>query len=76
MRGHGESNGSLWYSIDLEELIEREHPLRAIKRMVDEALRGMDRDFRAAYPRNGRPSVAPERLLKALLLQSLYTVRS
>lgn len=76
MRGHGESNGGLWYSIDLEELIERDHPLRAIKRMVDEALRGMDRDFRAAYPRNGRPSVAPERLLKALLLQSLYTIRS
>lgn len=76
MRGHGESNGGLWYSIDLEELIERDHPLRATKRMVDEALRGMDPDFRAAYPRNGRPSVAPERLLKALLLQSLYTIRS
>lgn len=76
MRGHGESNGGLWYTIDLEELVERDHPLRAIKRMVDEALRGMDRDFRAAYPRNGRPSVAPERLLKALLLQSLYTIRS
>jgi transposase len=76
MRGHGESNGGLWYTLDLEELVERDHPLRAIKRMVDEALRGMDRDFRAAYPRNGRPSVAPERLLKALLLQSLYTIRS
>jgi transposase len=44
--------------------------------MVDEALRGMDADFRRAYPRNGRPSVAPERLLKALLLQALYTIRS
>lgn len=76
MRGHGESNGSLWYSIDLEELVERDHPLRAVKRMVDDALRGMDADFRRAYSRNGRPSVAPERLLKALLLQALYTIRS
>lgn len=76
MRGHGESNGSLWYSLDLEELVERDHPLRAIKRMVDDALRGMDADFRRAYSRNGRPSVAPERLLKALLLQALYTIRS
>jgi transposase len=76
MRGHGESNGSLWYTLDLEELVERDHPLRAIKRMVDEALRGMDGDFRRAYSRHGRPSVAPERLLKSLLLQSLYTIRS
>ena len=76
MRGHGESNGSLWYSLDLEELIERDHPLRAIKRMIDDALRGMDAEFRRAYPRNGRPSVAPERLLKALLLQARYTIRS
>ena len=44
--------------------------------MVDDALRGMDADFRRAYSRNGRPSVAPERLLKALLLQALYTIRS
>jgi transposase len=76
MRGHGESNCSLWYTLDLEELVERDHPLRAIKRMVDEALRGMDGDFRRAYSRHGRPSVAPERLLKSLLLQSLYTIRS
>lgn len=67
---------SFWYSIDLEELIEADHPLRAIKRMVDEALRGMDRDFRKAYSDRGRRSVAPERLLKALLLQALYSIRS
>jgi hypothetical protein len=45
IRGHGESNGSLWYTVDLEEFVERDHPLRAIKRMVDEALRGRDGDF-------------------------------
>jgi transposase len=71
MRGHGESSGILWYSLDLEELVERDHPLGAIKRLVDDALRGMDADFRRACSRNGRPSVAPERLLKAL-----YTIRS
>ena len=76
MRGHSDTPCGLWYSIDLEELVEPDHPLRGIKRMVDEALRGMDGDFRKAYARNGRPSVAPERLLKALLLQSLYTIRS
>ncbi len=48
MRGHGVSNGSLCYTLDLEELVERDHPLRAIERMVDEALRGMDGDFRRA----------------------------
>jgi transposase len=61
---------------NVEELIELDHPLRAIKRMVDEALRGMDKDFRKAYSDRGRRSVAPERLLKALLLQSLYSIRS
>jgi hypothetical protein len=59
MRGLGESNGGLWYTLDREELVDRDHPLRAIKRMVDEALRGMDGDFCRADSRNGRPSVAP-----------------
>ncbi len=76
MRGNGETNGSLWYSICIDDPIESDHPLRAIKRMVDDALRGMDGDFRKAYSDRGRPSVAPERLLKALLLQTLYTIRS
>ncbi len=76
MRGNDETNGRLWYSMDLEDLIEGDHPLRAIKRMVDDALRCMDGDFRKAYSHRGRPSVAPERLLKALLLQTLYTIRS
>ena len=54
MRVHGGSNGSLWYSLDLEELNERDHPLGEIERMVDDALRGMDADFRRAYSRSGR----------------------
>jgi hypothetical protein len=53
MRRPGESNGSLWYSLcyslGLEELVERDHPLRAIRRTVDDALRGMDADFRRGH---------------------------
>jgi hypothetical protein len=55
MRGRPENNGSLWYSINVEDLIEPGHPLRAMKRMVDEALRGMSDAFSAAYATNGRP---------------------
>jgi len=76
MRGRPENNGSLWYSINVEDLIEAGHPLRAMKRMVDEPLHEMSDAFSAAYATNGRPGVPPERLLKALLLQCLYSIRS
>ena len=76
MRDDNTPPAKRWYSINLEDLIEPDHPLRAIKRMVDEALRGMDKDFRKAYSDRGRRSIAPEQLLKALLLQSLYSIRS
>lgn len=76
MRGDHETPPSFWYCIDLEELIEADHPLRAIKRMVDDARRGVDKDFRKAYSDRGRRSVAPERLLKTLLRHALYSIRS
>jgi transposase len=76
MRGRPDRPQSFWYSIDVEDLIEADHPLRAIKRMVEEALKDMSRAFTAAYSSTGRPGIAPERLLKALLLQSLYSIRS
>jgi hypothetical protein len=63
-------------AIDLEQRVRAGHPLRAIKRMVDEDLAKMSRQFDSAYADEGRPSVPPERLIKALLLQSLYSVRS
>jgi transposase len=63
-------------AIDLEQRVRGDHPLRAIKRMVDEDLAKMSRQFDSAYANEGRPSVPPERLIKALLLQSLYSVRS
>jgi transposase len=79
MRGHVSRQTNLFVKINLEELVPAGHPLRAIKRMADEALAAMSRTFAAAYApadKGGRPSIPPERLLKALVLMSLYTVRS
>jgi transposase len=79
MRGHISRQNNLFVKMNLEELVPAGHPLRAIKRMADEALAAMSRTFAAAYApadKGGRPSIPPERLLKALVLMSLYTVRS
>lgn len=77
MRGQFDSQAVLFTAaVDLETRIRADHPLRAIKRMVDEDLRKMSRRFDAAYADEGRPSVPPERLIKALLLQSIYSIRS
>ena len=76
MRGRRSVQGGMFYVIDINERVGADHPLRAIKRMVDEELSRMGRTFRAAYSDIGRPSVPPERLLKAMLLQALYSIRS
>ncbi len=79
MRGHVAKQPNLFVKINLEEIVPAAHPLRAIKRMADDALKEMGRTFTAAYAsaeKGGRPSIPPERLLKALVLMSLYTVRS
>jgi transposase len=79
MRGHVTRQPNLFVKINLETLVPTGHPLRAIKRMADEVLAGMSRTFTAAYApaeKGGRPGIPPERLLKALVLMSLYTVRS
>ena len=76
MRGHITGQSNLFVKMNLEELVPRDHPLRAIKRMADEALSKLSRTFAAAYSDVGRPSIPPERLLKAMLLMSLYTMRS
>lgn len=59
-----------------ESRVPRDHPLRDLKKLADEALRGLSRIFNRMYAKTGRPSVPPERLLKALLLQALYSIRS
>lgn len=59
-----------------EQRVPKDHPLRPIRRMVDEALRELSPRFGGVYAKMGRPSIPPERLLRALLLQVLYTIRS
>jgi len=76
MFGRPESQAQVYFAIDIESWIEPDHPLRGVKKRVDEILRSMRPKFRKAYSSIGRPSVPPEMLLKALLLQSLYSIRS
>lgn len=75
-RGRREAQVSMLAFIDLEERIPIDHPLRAIKRMADKALTDLSPLFDAMYAEDGRPSIPPERLLKASLLIALYSVRS
>jgi transposase len=73
MRGKSDSQPPMFFAICVEDRVRQDHPLRPIKRMVDEDLSRMSKQFDAAYADTGRPSVPPERLLKALLLQALYS---
>ena len=76
MRGEDQRSEGLFSYVGLEARIPSDHPLRAIRTLIDEALAGLSRDFNKIYSRDGRPSIPPERLLRALLLQAFYTVRS
>jgi transposase len=76
MRGRAPKQPRFFYALNIEDRIRKDHPLRAIKAMVDQDLAAMSRRFNQAYSDFGRPSVPPERLLKALLLMALYSIRS
>ena len=76
MRGSDERSGSLFSYVDLESRVPASHPLRMIRRISDEVLAGMSGAFDAAHAPLGRPSIPPERLMRALLLQAFYTIRS
>jgi transposase len=76
MRGCDDRTGLLFSYIDLEKRIRPDHPLRTIRRLVDDALSSMDSTFSDLYSAFGRPSIAPERLLRAMLLQAFYSIRS
>ena len=76
MRGEDQQQTELFSYGSLEQRVPADHPLRAIRSMVDEALKALDSKFNKIYDPDGRPSIAPERLLRALLVQMLYTVRS
>lgn len=76
MRGSDERTESLFSYVPLEKRVPEDHPLRAIRELVNDALASLDGDFKKLYSRLGRPSIPPERLLRASLLQLLYTIRS
>jgi transposase len=76
MRGRADDQLPLFHVFSVEDRIRPDHPLRDVKRRVDRILAGLSQRFAQAYSRTGRPSVPPERLLKALLLMALYSVRS
>ena len=76
MRGRQDPQVSMLAFVDLESRVPLDHPLRAIKRLADEALAELSPAFDAMYAEGGRPSIPPERLLKASLRIALYSVRS
>ena len=76
MRGEDSGSGSFFSYVDLEERIPKSHPLRVIRTVVNEVLASLAADFEAAYSHTGRPSIAPEKLLRVLLLQAFYSIRS
>lgn len=76
MRGAQNFQGAMFSYVSLEERVPVRHPLRKLRALVDALLASMSPEFDAVYSRNGRPSVPPEMLLKALLLQILFTIRS
>src|SRR5215813_6382993 len=76
MRGKDLNQGKMFSYVSPEERVPEDHPLRAIRDMADQALRELTRDFDSLYSSLGRSSIAPEKLLKALLLQMLYSIRS
>lgn len=76
MRGRDDQAEELFSYVNLEARVPKDHPLRAIRALVDEALETLSADFERLYAGEGRPSIAPERLLRASLLQAFYSVRS
>ena len=76
MRGTDRRSGELFWYVDLEKRVGADHPLRAIREVVSTALAALSGDFAGLYSAVSRPSIAPEMLLRALLLQAFYSVRS
>jgi transposase len=76
VRGGDNRTGELFSYVDLEARVRRDHPLRVIRTIGNEALAGLEREFAALYSPLGRPSIPPEKLLRAMLLQAFYSIRS
>jgi len=76
MRGNEQQQDAVFSYVSLEQRVPTDHPLRAIRKMVDQALNELSTQFDGLYASTGRPSIAPEKLLRALLVQALYGKRS
>jgi transposase len=76
MRGEDTQQNAMFSYLSPEQRVPQDHPLRKLRLLVDEVLKKLSRRFTALYARGGRPSIPPEKLLRALLLQALYTLRS
>src|SRR6266700_2306973 len=76
MRGNDEQQLDVFSYVSPEQRVPQDHPLRVLRVMTEEALRELQPRFNQLYAKSGRPSIAPERLLRALLLQLLYSIRS
>ena len=76
MRGSDKRSGELFSYIDLDQRVRPDHPLRAIRSLTEAALVSLSSDFAGLYSGIGRPSIAPEMLLRAMLLQAFYSIRS
>jgi transposase len=76
MRGSDATMGAMFSYVDVEARIPAKHPIRTIRRVVNDVLERLDSDFAGMYATIGRPSIAPEKLLRASLLQAFFTVRS
>ena len=76
MRGMDERSGALFSYVDLEARVPKSHPLRVIRDLANEALAALAPEFSALYASTGRPSIPPEKLLRAMLLQAFYSIRS
>jgi len=76
MRGTDEGSGRLFSYVDLEARVRQDHPLRTIRGIVNEALAALSGEFSAMYSSMGRPSIPLEKLLRAMLLQAFYSIRS
>jgi transposase len=76
MRGSDDQNGALFSYVNLEDRVPERHPLRMIRRIVNAALARLDAAFADLYAADGRPSIPPERLLRAVLIQILFSIRS
>src|SRR6202167_1264991 len=76
MRGDDQQQNHMFSYLSPESRVRKDHPLRAIRTLVDEVLTQLSRRFATTSARVGRPSIAPEKLLRAQLLQMLYSIRS